>query len=134
MRVFQADEAKRVLRYACVYIDIDNHVQLLHYILLVLPDYEVFDLMWQELRVFNLDLIGIAEANNFPMMRELRIALSIEERVCTSQVNIMDVISEVIFTDIEETSVPESRQDKRTLDIERTLDFSIKIMFVILFS
>jgi hypothetical protein len=84
MKVFQADEANRVLKYAFVPINVDDHVQLMHYIQLVLPDYEVFDLMWQELRVFHLDILRIAEQNNFCMMNELRIAMSIEDRVCSS--------------------------------------------------
>jgi hypothetical protein len=84
MKVFQADEANTVLRYAFVPINVDDHVQLLYYIQLVLPDYEVFDLMWQELRKFHLDILRIAEQSNFCMMDELHIAMSIEDSVRSS--------------------------------------------------
>jgi len=65
MKIFNADEANRILKYAFVPINVDDDVQLLHYISLLIHDYEAFDLFFQELKVFDLDLTEIAQRNNF---------------------------------------------------------------------
>jgi hypothetical protein len=55
MKVFQADEAKRILKYAFIPINVDDDKQLLHYSSIVLYDYGVFDEFAEALSVFNLD-------------------------------------------------------------------------------
>jgi hypothetical protein len=123
-KVFQADEAKRILKYAFIPINVDDDAQLLHYMRLLLPDYEVFDLFRKELEVFQLDLIDIAERNEFEMLDELVIALSAQDRVCSSKINQHDVISEVIFSEIVECEVPERKQDHTQYPLEKSLDFT----------
>jgi hypothetical protein len=125
MKIFQAIEAKRILKYAFVPINVDDDQQLLHYISLLIYDYEVFDLFCQELQIFNIDLIDVAERNNYELLDKLYEVLSHDEdRLCSSKINMSDIVSEVVFTEIEPIREEESRQ-RHFSEIERTLDFTL---------
>ena len=51
--------------------------------------------------------------------------LSLEDRVCSSKINVSDVFSEVVFQEIEVMPEYQKRREHKTLELERTLDFSL---------
>jgi hypothetical protein len=70
MSVFKVDLEKKILWYAFIPIDI-NDKQLLHYISIVLEDYDAFSEFMESFLKFNLDIREIARRHDFPMMNEL---------------------------------------------------------------
>jgi hypothetical protein len=143
MGIFKAELDAKILRYAFIPINVLDEKQLLHYVSIVLPDFGAFSEFFLEFKKFEIDLYQVTVRNDYEYLNELKEILTtitdyefsistinqshedaVESRAsCSSIINTMDVVSEVVYVAATETEVVKSKFHSAYKN-EGTLDFS----------